>query len=225
MKEPLNYLLWNRSGVGKNILHLLDEREAMLWKLALPYQDKRGDTGHAEVVTYFALQLLEHVSADRAVVVPAAILHDIGWSSVAREKLALFKPGIPSVWAQWQAIDAEMRIFHQNESVRIGSELLTQAGYIDQKHILDIVRQHDTRKGFLSVEDGVMRDADKLWRYTGIHVESYKLDAAVWYGISLKNIAKPDFLSSAVSRQTARAELENAVIWLNRTHPSDGRSN
>src|SRR3989344_5539437 len=79
--KPINWAIWDRSGQGKNIL--LTDVERQVWNQALPLQDKRHDTGHAEIVTYFALKLLDYFDdADRNVVVAAAILHDIGWSEV-----------------------------------------------------------------------------------------------------------------------------------------------
>ena len=65
---PIDYSKWDMSGQGKNILPLLNESEKEIWRLALPYQDKRQDAGHGEVVTYFGLILLPYYpEADRKI--------------------------------------------------------------------------------------------------------------------------------------------------------------
>ena len=55
-------------------------------ELSLPYQDKRDDKGHARTVTDFAIMLLKTERADPDVVIPAAILHDIGWSKMPKKE-------------------------------------------------------------------------------------------------------------------------------------------
>lgn len=132
-----------------------------VWDLALPYQDKRDDKGHAQIVTWYAIKLTEMECVDSYVTIPAAILHDIGWSQLTRkERFLIFDI------TRTREQDQEIRIKHQNEGVKLGREILIQVKYPQQHidHILEIVSQHDTRNGFYSQEDGVMRDADKLWR-------------------------------------------------------------
>ncbi|MEM7347850.1 MAG: phosphohydrolase, partial [Chloroflexota bacterium] len=64
----------------------------------------------------------------------------------------------------------ELRRQHEIEGARIAGEILVNCGYdralIDQ--ITVIIDGHDTRKQTLSLNDSVLRDADKLWAYTPI---------------------------------------------------------
>ena len=64
---------------------VLGEVHKKIWELAFPYQDKRNDEGHAECVVSYAQKLLLAEKADSNVVIPAAILHDIGWSQLSAE--------------------------------------------------------------------------------------------------------------------------------------------
>lgn len=214
----IDYKKWNIDGKGNNLLELMSPIEKDIWQKALPYQDKRRDTGHAENVVYFALKLLEIIDAKREIVIPAAILHDIGWSQMTKEELNSFY--LPN----WRDYEPALRKRHQDLGVNSAEEILGEVDYPNEfyKNILDIISQHDTRKGFLSKEDGVVRDADKLWRYTLQHfkiaLKERKDDLVGIYSSKdgiyshlLKNITKPDFFYSNIAKEIARIELENTI--------------
>ena len=62
--------------------------------VAKPFLDTRYNELHARVAYSFALKLLGAEGGDEAVVLPAVILHDIGWKSVPGElQLEAFGPG------------------------------------------------------------------------------------------------------------------------------------
>ena len=61
-----------------------------IWELALPYQDKRDDSGHAATSLKYALQLVELENGDEDVIIPAIILHDVGWSQLVKERIIRF---------------------------------------------------------------------------------------------------------------------------------------
>ncbi|WKZ24001.1 MAG: HD domain-containing protein [Candidatus Dojkabacteria bacterium] len=133
-----------------------------LWNLALPLQDKRNDKGHAFLVTIYAQDIAKKEGADLDIVVPAAILHDIGWSKLSeKERMSVFLHDVDP------AEKKRIRLSHQEESVFLAVELLNQLDYPpeDSAEILAIISEHDTREGFLHKNDGAMRDADKLWRF------------------------------------------------------------
>ena len=132
---------------------------------AAPYQDKRSDWGHAKITLSYAVLLLKLERADPNVVIPAIILHDIGWSQLSEEeRTLLFDVNVS------KQKKLEMRIKHQEEGIRLAKKILEEIEYpiILHPHILEIISQHDTRKGFFSPEDGITRDADKLWRCSSI---------------------------------------------------------
>src|SRR3989338_958920 len=143
---PINYNTWDRSGKGKNILHLLTPVERKIWDAELPYQDDLpNDRGHILDVTSFALQLLKLIpSTDRTIVIPPTILHDIGWSQVSQKLRDLFKdPYHPDFK---KANDPTIRQKHQDESVKLATKILGKYRYPKSYHaeILAIVGDHDT---------------------------------------------------------------------------------
>lgn len=148
----------------------MEEIYQKIWDLALVYQDKRGDVGHARTVTDFVIRLLETESGDREVVVPAAILHDIGWSQLSdAERLEIFADIS-------MERESELRHKHQDEGVKLARKILESIQYDPDKiaEICEIISKHDTRSGFISANEGLVRDADKLWMYS---LEVFTLDA------------------------------------------------
>lgn len=181
-----------------------------IWELALPYQDKRNDKGHAQTVTEYAFELCQIEKANSMIAVPAAILHDIGWSKLSQEeRMSIFGSKITP------KAEYDIRIKHQEESVKLAKKILNTVKYpmIYFKDILEIISQHDTRKGFLLLEDGVMRDADKLWRYTqrgfqaDINRNNFTFDFL--YNKMLRNIDRKNYFCLDCARDIAREELEN----------------
>ncbi len=134
-----------------------------IWDLALPYQDKHNDNGHAQIVTNFAIELCDIEKANEDIAIPAAIMHDIGWSQLSKEeRFLIFNPD------RTPEIEYAVRIKHQEEGVKLTKKILEFVNYPskESRQILEIISGHDTRKGFISKEDGVTRDADKLWRFS-----------------------------------------------------------
>jgi len=161
-QKSVDYDSWDFSGKGKNIIYLLTSKEKAIWDAALPYQDKRNDRCHAEFVTYFTLKLTELLKGKGDITIPAAILHDIGWSQLPKSELKKFYDSIGTEQ------ELKLRKRHQEEGIKLAKKILTKCQYPRGliKEILEIVSQHDTRKGFYSNEDGIVRDSDKLWRFT-----------------------------------------------------------
>lgn len=226
--EPIDYKKWDFSGKGKNISGLLKPLEKKIWEAALPYQDKRDDKGHGEIVTYFSLKLLDEVKkAKRNIVIPAAILHDTGWGEVTKSEINLFyEMEIDSFTGQaiWQRYEPILRARHQEQGVQVAEEILKGLESYSKEEtekILDIISEHDTRKGFLNANDGIMRDADKLFRFS---VSCLKLairkgrtfeGGKTHYDQSKKWINQKGFFYSNISREIASTELENAEEYLN----------
>lgn len=207
--KVLNYENWDFSGQGKNLLSLLTKEEMNLWNLALPSQDKRHDKGHAETVTYFAVKFLELIGGQRNIIIPAAILHDTGWSQMTNTELNLFNEMIPN--PDIRIYEPVLRARHQQEAVKLAEKLLPNAGYRENlPHILEIISQHDTRKGFYSKEDGIVRDADKLWRFVYQHWLSF-LERNWSFKDFKKNyddMQKPGFFCSATAKTIAETEWQ-----------------
>jgi HD domain len=154
-----------------------------IYELAAPYLDTRSNDLHTRVAYSFALKLLEAEGGDAKIVIPAVILHDVGWKAIPEHlQLTAFGPGKRN----W-----EINKMHEVEGARIAGELLEKIGYdtalVDQ--IVEIILGHDSRREAISHNDALVKDSDKLWRFSpeGIQVDPprFQVDAVthvVWLG-------------------------------------------
>ena len=145
--------------LGKEIYEKIEEQ-------AKPYLDTRCNEIHVSICYGMAERLLSHYpDADPEVVLPAILLHDVGWKMVPEEKqLSAFGP---------RADDLETRRIHEIEGVRIARRILASLGYQAEKteEILSIIDGHDSREEALSLNDAIVKDADKLWRFSQVGLE------------------------------------------------------
>ncbi|WP_369227953.1 HD domain-containing protein [Streptomyces sp. R39] len=132
-----------------------------VWERALPHLDVRSNDAHALYTFGLASALLDEVPQARPdVVLPAALLHDTGWTAVAPDQIlaAVADP----------VSNRETVRTHEREGARIAARILADLGYPPEltAEIAAIVDGHDTRDHTLGPDDAVVRDADKLWRLT-----------------------------------------------------------
>jgi hypothetical protein len=134
--------------------------------MAAPYLDTRKNDIHVSLSCDFARRLLAfYPKADEEIVLPAIVLHDVGWKMVPEEKqLNAFGP---------KAQDKETQRLHETQGVIIAEKILAHLDYDPQKirEILSIIDGHDTRQEALSLNDQLVKDADKLWRFTPVGVD------------------------------------------------------
>lgn len=144
-----------------------------IWEQAKPYLATRSNDTHTLYCYYFAEQLLKiHPEADENIVLSAILLHDVGWSAVPEDKqLQSFGPNM---------IYPELRILHETEGARIAGEILQGLNYDAEKieEIMTIINGHDSRQESLSIHDSLVKDADKLWRYTTFGLKT----VGQWFG-------------------------------------------
>ena len=129
-------------------------------QLSKPFLDTRHNNVHTAISTMLAFQLLEKEGGDEDIVVPAIILHDTGWKRVpSKLHLKAFGP---------QATEPRLNRLHEVEGVKIAQEILQKIKYNALKtlKILEIIDGHDSRKTPVSLNDMIVKDADKLWRYS-----------------------------------------------------------
>jgi CRISPR/Cas system-associated endonuclease Cas3-HD len=142
-----------------------------LFKAAEKYMRVRQNDIHIPISYNYALRLIEkYPQANAALTEVAIILHDIGWYSIDEDDI--FKKGFQSE----NFMQSDVRYLHESEGVRLSKPLLETLGYnadfIEKVGI--IIDGHDTRSYAKSLEDEIVRDADKLWRFTvtGVAVAS-----------------------------------------------------
>ena len=180
-----------------------------IWETALPYQDQRDDDGHARITLKYAKELVGLEDGNEDIVIPAIILHDVGYSQIPRERRML----IFDKDAKKEDREA-VRDEHQAESVKLGEKILNDLNYPSEliPDILEIISQHDSRKGFISREEGLVRDADKLWRFSpeGFKVDAKRSKSELEERCKRleKDLEDPDYIFSESTKQIAKQELE-----------------
>jgi len=180
-----------------------------IWELALPYQDKREDVGHAETSLKYACKLVTLENGNEDVVLPAIILHDVGWSQLPEERrLIIFDREAK------EEDKREVQLEHQIEGVKLAIKILRKVNYPPEltDEILEIISQHDTRKGFISKNEGIVRDADKLWRtskegFTVSEARAKKREAQR-FKLLEEGLNKAHYFYSETARQMALEDLE-----------------
>jgi HD superfamily phosphodiesterase len=135
-----------------------------IYALAEPYWRTRAGEVHMPESYAYARELLEaHPEADAGIVLPAILLHDVGYALVPDET---HTQGLADGKNGWQPDVTRM---HEQLGASLAGELLEQAGYDGDDRIARIqaiVDGHDTRTEPLDLEDALVKDADKLWRFS-----------------------------------------------------------
>lgn len=181
-----------------------------LYRLAGPYLDTRENDLHTRIAYSFALKLLEAEGGDEKIVIPAVLLHDVGWKAVPEElQLKAFGPG---------KYDLEINRIHEVEGAKIARELLQQAGYdpalVDQ--ITEIILGHDSRQEAISHNDAMVKDSDKLWRFSReairVDAQRFRVDSVahvVWLGRQIDG-----WFLTATGKKMALAEHKLRLLEL-----------
>ena len=72
----------------------MEKRYPRIYELAKPFLETRDNEIHTRIAFSFALKLLAAEGGNEAVVLPAVMLHDVGWKSVPEDlQLKAFGPG------------------------------------------------------------------------------------------------------------------------------------
>jgi HD domain len=136
------------------------EHEAV-WRLARPFLDVRDNDVHTLHAYALGRVLLQpEPDADAQIVLVSILLHDTGWSQMPHDKI---KQAIGP-----NAKYPELQREHELAGMTIARDVLGTLRWPAERiqRVVDIVDGHDTRKHALSLEDALMKDADKLWRFT-----------------------------------------------------------
>lgn len=172
---------------------MLREKDIPIWQAAKPYLDVRSNDEHT-LYSYALLQrLIEFIpEGDADILLPAILLHDTGWKMIPPDKiLHAFGPNnkYPELTRQ-----------HELEGVKIAEQILSQLGYLPViiEKITAIINGHDTTKIARSTNDALLKEADKLWRYTPHGIQTIQ----GWFNISknevldiLEDFVLPTFLT------------------------------
>ena len=173
-----------------------------VWQLAVEHLHVRSNDGHTAYSYGLAAALCDlHPDADPDVVLPAIILHDTGWSRIPEDEvLEGIRPG---------AKRPDLVIRHEKEGAAIAADVLARLGHDAHRtaNIIAIIDGHDSRLTALSLDDALVKDADKLWRLTPHGVDTV-MD---WFGLTreqahvLIGSRVHDHLFTDAARMMARA--------------------
>ena len=181
------------------------QRYDAVWRRAEPYMRARKNDVHVPLSFGWAQRLLDHhPQADRDIVSLAILLHDIGWYSIDMEDI--IEKGFGRNMMQ-----SDVRFLHETEGVRLCRPVLQETGWPEDTilAVSEIIDGHDTRATPRHLNDQLVRDADKLWRFsvTGVSV------ACDWFKMTPHQYAdrlieQTAVLETDIGRQWAAAELQ-----------------
>lgn len=171
---------------------ILNPQHRSIFDLAKPLLQTRHNEIHTLGSYGYALYLLSVEGGDPAVVIPAILLHDIGWSAVPEDQqLMAFGPVVTK---------PELQRKHEVEGARLARILLGEIQYPEDLicKIERIIDGHDTRMEAADINDMLVQDSDKLFRLsrTGFQIDCIRFRLAPRRHLRwLFNIAKSWFFT------------------------------
>jgi len=182
-----------------------------LFQFAKPYLKKRGDFIHTQVAHQYALILMKQEGGNKKIIEPAIILHDVGWSSLDFTQIK----AAYGVRSGGKEADRLNRI-HEREGAVIAQQILRSLKYAPQftDEIISIIQRHDSGINAHSPEEQIVKDADKLWRFSkkGFwkEVERQELEPAELYQYLLKRY--PEWFFTDAALIIAKKEIKNRGV-------------
>ncbi len=174
-----------------------------IFERAKPFLRTRKNLVHTRIALRYAIRLLREGKGDEGIVVPAILLHDVGWKAVPRAlQMTAFGPNLSNPMA------AKL---HEMEGAKTARKILKELRYPSEKvnEICRIIQGHDSRKRSISRGDRIVKDADKLFRYSrkgvAIDLDRFHIPRREYLHYLEKSVEKWFFLSA--SRQLANEEL------------------
>jgi len=174
-----------------------------IFERAKPFLRTRKNLIHTRIALYYALKLLKSEKGDKGAVIPAIILHDVGWKVIPEHlHLTAFGPN-PS--------NPKLTRLHEQGGARIAKSILEKLHYPSERieEICQIIKGHDSRKRPISWNDRVVKDADKLWRYSrkGVEIETDRFHISRKKFLNFLEGKIEQWFFLPTSRQWAREEL------------------
>ncbi len=194
---------WEDVEGGMRMKPIFDE----IWRRAKPYLNTRQNDIHTEISVRFAEMLLEKEGGDENVVMPAIILHDVGWIKVPEDEQHMgFGPEIQSPVVVKK---------HEREGVQIAKGILNTVDYDKEKiaEILEIIEGHDSRKQTDSINESIVKDADKLWRFSreGFTIDCDRFNLKPMERVKKKDLDIDSIFFTVSAKQIASKEIKERL--------------
>ncbi|MET4591793.1 HD domain-containing protein [Arthrobacter sp. 754] len=183
-----------------------------LWEAVVHETRTRGNDIHLPISLAFAERLCRaYPDADAELVRIATLLHDTGWAHVDESRI--ISEGFSGDWRK-----AAIRYEHEQQGCEVARRVLPGLGYSPEfvESVCEIIDGHDTRLVARSLEDALMRDADRLWRFdrAGIALASswFAMDPATYTDRLATEIVPELITQAAVDMATADLGRSNALL-------------
>lgn len=147
-----------------------------IWQAVVRETRSRGNDIHLPISLAFAERLCQaYPEADSLLVRVAILLHDTGWAHVDESRI--LSEGFSGDWRK-----AAIRFEHEAEGCNVARRVLPSLGYAPEfiDRVCEIIEGHDTRGVAYSLEDALVRDADRLWRFDQVGIAL----ASTWFGMT-----------------------------------------
>ncbi|MGD2272996.1 MAG: HD domain-containing protein [Desulfobacterales bacterium] len=173
--------------------------------LAKPYLHTRQNEVHTAISTEIAYKLIKAEGGEEDIVIPAIILHDVGWQKipVSLQSMA-FGP---------KATKLRLNRMHEVEGAKIAKEILEKINYDPDKtdRITRIIEGHDSREKAISINDMIVKDADKLWRYSksGFYIDIERFEETVDEGLNRLRKNLSNWFYTETAKAMAAAMVKN----------------
>lgn len=146
-----------------------------VWRSVVTESRARSNDIHLPISLAYAERLCAaYPEANRHLVRVTILLHDTGWGRVDEDRI--ISEGFGGDWRK-----AAIRFEHERQGCLIAQEVLPPLGYDAEfiTSVCGIIDGHDTRKEAESLEDALVRDADRLWRFDHAGIAL----ASGWFGL------------------------------------------
>lgn len=149
-----------------------------IWNQTIPYLQhcRPGDLIHTRVSLGIMEAILECEGGDADILIPAIMLHDIGWSQCPKELVKGFFDDIRNADE-----NKELRKQHMEAGACLSRRILEQLSWNpgNINTIVSIIAKHDIPEKMISPEEKKVFDADYAWRFTEqgfyLDLERFKL--------------------------------------------------
>ena len=182
----------------------MEETFKEIREMAGPYLCTRNNDIHTDIAVEFAFRLLEKENGDKDIVIPAIILHDVGWKRIPEElQSQAYGPKIKS---------PELNRMHEIEGAKIAKEILEKINFDRDKtkEILEIIDGHDSRKEAHSLNDSIVKDADRLYRYSkaGVQIDCARFSITPKEALELAIQNMDKWLLTHSAKEIANEEIK-----------------
>lgn len=155
----------------------LSPKYKQLWKRCVPYlrEGRPGDLRHSEETVKLIVEYHGAARIDKRVLIPVAMMHDIGHCVILPEHFQLITGSKKLV---------NGKLVHMLAGAKIAKDILRRVRYPEakQKEIVNIIAMHDAdqltginpRQVYQSTNERLFHDIDRLDRYTAERIASFE---------------------------------------------------